>query len=303
MMVEGFLRRVDNLRLDKSRGPVKPYKPLLLAAVVILIAKRKIADPLILLDGALRSVFEQLLHQIHPAWEFRADVRLPFRHLENDGVWAPVPADGALDALHVAKATRQKAREVLRHVACARLDEGVFRRLARSEAFRDEVLSTLVRRYFQPDAAEAMRSFLDRRGREFLPAPPRTRVTERIIEEQLQRRWPRSPFARMGIKLASLREHGIAGRQVCTPVNTIDLLGYRRARAEWWVFELKRGRPADAVVGQVSRYVGWIQKQRGESTVGAVLAERADAKLQYAVEANPRLSLWTYDAELRLTRA
>ena len=62
----------------------------------------------------------------------------------------------------------------------------------------------------------------------------------------------------------------------------------------WWVFELKRGRAADSVVGQVSRYLGWIAEERRghrESVVGTIIVKRANPKLRYAVKAHERLNL------------
>ena len=88
-----------------------------------------------------------------------------------------------------------------------------------------------------------------------------------------------------------------------TPVNAIDLLGYEAKARRWWVLELKRNRSADVVVGQVSRYLGWIvEERRGhrESAVGAIIVRRADPKLRYAVKANDRLSLWEFDEQLEL---
>lgn len=88
-----------------------------------------------------------------------------------------------------------------------------------------------------------------------------------------------------------------------TPVNAIDLLGFQPQEKCWWVFELKRGRPPDRVVGQVSRYLGCVLRERsgqGERAVGAIIARRVDPKLRYAAHANPLLSLWEYDDDLRL---
>jgi RecB family endonuclease NucS len=69
---------------------------------------------------------------------------------------------------------------------------------------------------------------------------------------------------------------------VFTPVNSIDLLGFESKARCWWVFELKRGRSADRVAGQVSRYLGWIGEERQgnrESSVGAIIVRKADPKL------------------------
>ncbi len=78
-------------------------------------------------------------------------------------------------------------------------------------------------------------------------------------------------------------------------------VGYEAAARRWWIFELKRGRSADRVVGQVSRYLGWIgEERRGnrESAVGAIIVRKADPKLRYAVKSNERLSLWEFDDQL-----
>jgi hypothetical protein len=131
-------------------------------------------------------------------------------------------------------------------------------------------------------------------------------LRERVIEEMIFDRWASTPFARQGIVLASpTDEHGFVGRQQLTPVNAIDLLGYQAESREWWVFELKKGRPADAVVGQVSRYLGWFREERrphGQTARGVVLAQAADEKLLYAIRANEWLSLWTYDADLTFSK-
>jgi hypothetical protein len=50
-----FLRRLEHLRLDRSGGLVKPYKPVLLAAVVLLVHKGKLPSRRVFLDGGLRS--------------------------------------------------------------------------------------------------------------------------------------------------------------------------------------------------------------------------------------------------------
>jgi restriction system protein len=91
---------------------------------------------------------------------------------------------------------------------------------------------------------------------------------------------------------------------VLTPRNTIDLLGYREAAREWWVFELKKGRSSDAVVGQVQRYMGWIagQARPREQVRGAIIVGRPDENLRSSVASNEKLSLWRYDGDLRVTR-
>ena len=61
LTLDEFCSRLEHLRLDRSGGLVKPYKPLLVAAVLILIHKGKQPSRSVFLDGGLRSAFQQLL--------------------------------------------------------------------------------------------------------------------------------------------------------------------------------------------------------------------------------------------------
>jgi hypothetical protein len=72
LTLEEFRERLGNLRLDRSSGLVKPYKPLLVAAVVILIHKGKQPTRSVFLDGGLRSAFQQLLGLLYPRWPTQA---------------------------------------------------------------------------------------------------------------------------------------------------------------------------------------------------------------------------------------
>ena len=307
MTLDEFCSRLDHLRLDRSGGRVKPYKPLLVAAVVILIHKGKQSTRNVFLDGGLRSAFQQLLDALYPEWPNSAKPEYPFRHLENDGIWTLVPIEGASDGLRAARDAHAEAWDVLRHVRCAQLDEAVFDRLATRFEDRFRVLRLLALRYFPKETSGRVWEYLgdDLATAELSIAREREQISERALEEHLELHWAESPFARNGVELARREIHGWPCRQVFTPVNAIDLLGFEPRARRWWVFELKRGRSADRVVGQVSRYLGWIgEERRGnhESAVGAIIVRKADPKLRYAVKANERLSLWEFDDDLQVKR-
>lgn len=302
--VEGFVTGFRRLRIDRSNGVAKPYKPLLLAAVVLLIGKGKIRSPDIALDGGLVSAFRQLLALLYPDWKLGKSPDYPYRHLETDGIWALVAKQGALPRLEAARNLGGRARAMLRHVAFARMDERVFEALVDSPAARAQVLDALCAWYL-PEGARRRIAEIEGGAAFAAEGTSVAILTEKALEEGLVREWPHTGFAELGVELARPEKHGRPGRQVLTPVNAIDLLGYRPDRREWWVIELKHGRPSDNVVGQVSRYLQWVAEEcagPGETARGAVIARDADAKLRYAIRANPRLSLWTWDDGLRVSR-
>ena len=55
-------------------------------------------------------------------------------------------------------------------------------------------------------------------------------------------------------------------------------------------------------MGQVSRYLGWVAEECARRGETAIVARDADRKLRYAVRANQRLTLWTWDDELTVSR-
>ena len=79
------------------------------------------------------------------------------------------------------------------------------------------------------------------------------------------------------------------GRQYKTEVGPIDL--YARAKnGDLVVIELKKGRAADKVFGQICRYIGCIKEdhaEEGEAVRGFIVGRQVDDKLKYAAKAVP----------------
>lgn len=94
-----------------------------------------------------------------------------------------------------------------------------------------------------------------------------------------------------------------AGYEFRTSVGRIDLLARHKREPRWLVIELKREKSSDAVVGQVLRYMGWIQAhlaEAGETVEGLIVATEGDAQLHYALSAMPSMSFKSYEVEFRL---
>ena len=94
-------------------------------------------------------------------------------------------------------------------------------------------------------------------------------------------------------------ERGISGRQYQTDVGIIDLLC--KNREAFVVVELKKGRASDTVVGQISRYIGWVRENlsEGHDVRGLIIVHDFNPKLKYAVLAHENLKLRYYEIQIK----
>lgn len=106
----------------------------------------------------------------------------------------------------------------------------------------------------------------------------------------------------IGLKLYR-DEDGREGRQYPTDVGIIDLLCIKTT-GDYLVIELKRSRSSDIVVGQISRYMGWVRKHlsRDKNVYGLILTYERDDTLKYAVFAHPNMELKRYKLRLELIK-
>lgn len=309
MDFEEWLHCAGDLRLATVQGRPMPYKPVMLLAAILLVRKGQFADNL-LLYPELCSAFDQVLRLLAPRSEGPDEHKLPFRHLASDRIWTLVPRVGEATDLAALLATGARAREVLRHVEGARLPEAVFVALRDSAAQSlraiDRVVATyehVFRAWGLEDLVGARRTLaswlagadaeIDVRA---VTSPGRT-LGERQVEEAIQQAWAETPFGQRGLVLH--------GRQYVTPVNTIDLLALDPHQNVWWVVELKRRNSSDAVVGQLSRYRGWIAKEQGlpvERACGIILTDEVTERLRLAVTVQQGVELWRYDEGLAMER-
>ena len=78
----------------------------------------------------------------------------------------------------------------------------------------------------------------------------------------------------------------LIGNQYSTKVGPIDIFA-KASNGDFVVIELKKGRAADKVFGQICRYMGCIkseQAKKGPSVRGYIVGREVDMKLQYAAK-------------------
>lgn len=107
-------------------------------------------------------------------------------------------------------------------------------------------------------------------------------VSEKALEDYLEHN-----LNAVGERIKSNLE--LDGRQYSTPVGPIDLLAKDRKTGDYVVLEIKKGRSADKVFGQCSRYMGWIRRNlasAGQDVHGVIVARSIDEKLKAARDAH-----------------
>ncbi len=95
----------------------------------------------------------------------------------------------------------------------------------------------------------------------------------------------------------------LLGQQYQTDAGVIDILAVSKDGTRLLVVELKRGRASDVVVGQVLRYMGFVQEQLAEpnqTVEGVVIAFDDDDKMRWALVAAPSVKFYRYEVNFKL---
>jgi|1185.fasta_scaffold01566_4 hypothetical protein len=97
---------------------------------------------------------------------------------------------------------------------------------------------------------------------------------------------------------------GRDGIEFPTAVGRIDILAIDEI-GDFFVFELKRARSPDHAIGQLTRYMGWVQQTigKGRKVNGVIVAKEVGESMRYAVSVVPNVMLFEYEVEFHLRLA
>lgn len=125
----------------------------------------------------------------------------------------------------------------------------------------------------------------------------RMMISEKTLEDNIE-----ANLAIVGNAIQ--RKLRLVGRQYETTVGPIDILARDQSLGQYVVIELKKGRSADRVFGQISRYMGWVRENLADGTAvaGVIVAQTIDAKLKAAKTAHDTdIQLVLYDSRISAT--
>lgn len=119
---------------------------------------------------------------------------------------------------------------------------------------------------------------------------------EQLLEDFLEKNLD---HLEKGLKLYH-DDNGIPGRQYSTDIGIIDLLCIDKDN-NFVILEIKKGKGSDKVIGQITRYMGWIKENLARSKVvrGIVIVHEIDKKLDYSASILRNVEVRYYKINLK----
>ena len=200
--------------------------------------------------------------------------------------------------------------QILPHRRAVHWYDVVFDRADMSEGLRNSTGSlgavvNLTRAGYQPE--------IERLIGTVAPPPPSALATdvddpsvfamERHLEDFLVQNWPHTE---LGKEFDIYEEDGeTVGQQYQTDTGPVDVLAISKDRKRLLLVELKRGRASDVVVGQILRYMGYVQEvmaEQDQTVQGAVIALEDDLRLRRALAMTPFIAFYRYQIQFQLVK-
>jgi restriction system protein len=97
----------------------------------------------------------------------------------------------------------------------------------------------------------------------------------------------------------------IVGQQYPTDTGPLDILAISRDKKRLLVVELKKGRASDSVVGQILRYMSYVQEELaepGQTVEGAIVAHEDDARIRRALAMTSNIGFYRYQLGFSLVK-
>lgn len=130
-----------------------------------------------------------------------------------------------------------------------------------------------------------------------------TFALEKHLEEFLVENWVATELGRE-YDIYSVDGEKV-GQQFPSDTGNMDILAISKDAKTLLVVELKRGRASDVVVGQVLRYMGYVQEvlaEKSQAVRGCIIALEDDTRLRRALSVAPNIEFYRYQVNFKLFR-
>lgn len=126
---------------------------------------------------------------------------------------------------------------------------------------------------------------------------------EKHLEDFLVQNWAQTE---LGKEYDIYEEDGeMVGQQYPTDTGPVDILAISKDKKSLLIVELKKGRASDAVVGQVLRYMGYVQEELAEeeqAVTGVIIALEDDQRIRRALAVVQSISFYRYQVSFKLLK-
>jgi len=127
---------------------------------------------------------------------------------------------------------------------------------------------------------------------------------EKHLEDFLIQNWNHTE---LGKKYDVYEEEGeMVGQQYPSDTGPIDILAISKDKKELLVVELKKGRVSDVVVGQIQRYMGYVQDELAEKNQivkGVIIGLEDDVKIKRALSVTKNIEFYRYQVSFKLFKS
>jgi restriction system protein len=127
---------------------------------------------------------------------------------------------------------------------------------------------------------------------------------EKHLEDFLVQNWKQTE---LGKYYDIYEEDGeLVGQQYQSDTGPIDILAISKDKKELLVVELKKGRVSDSVVGQIQRYMGYVQEElaeEGQKVKGVIIALEDDLRIKRALAVTTNIEFYKYQVSFRLYKS
>lgn len=132
---------------------------------------------------------------------------------------------------------------------------------------------------------------------------PATFALEKHLEDFLVQNWKNTELGKK-YDIYVNEEGDLIGRQYPSDTGPIDILAISKDKKEWLVVELKKGRASDNVVGQILRYMGYVQDlaEKGQTVKGVIIALDKDNRIRRALSMTPSIDFYQYEVTFKLVK-
>ncbi len=98
----------------------------------------------------------------------------------------------------------------------------------------------------------------------------------------------------------------LIGQQYLSDTGPLDILAISKDKQTLLVIELKKGRASDSVVGQIQRYMGYVQDTLLDETQrvkGVIIALEDDIRIRRALSVTSNIEFYRYQINFKLFKS